>query len=221
MRRELRVVKRIPGSLLRRITSAVYRVFCALPPFRFVSETRMSQNPRTFKIWFMQKVLGFNRHTYWPVHFTTRVNQWQNVLVGIDSSPGYEPGCYIQGLGKIRIGNYTEVARNVGIISANHDLYDHSLHRNEETVVIGDYCWIGMGAIILPGVRLGDFTVVGAGAVVTKSFPEGYVVIGGNPAKMIRELDPAACVRYTYPYEYRGYIPAARFDEWKKWRVWL
>jgi acetyltransferase-like isoleucine patch superfamily enzyme len=172
-------------------------------------------------MWFMQKVIGFNRGAYWPMHFTSRVNQWQNVLVGIDTSPGYERGCYIQGLGKVFIGDYTEVAQNVGIISANHDVNDHSRHAVSDGVCIGSYCWIGMGAIILPGVTLGDFTVVGAGSVVTKSFPEGYAVVAGNPAGVIRSLDPTTCIRYEYQHEYRGYIKAEKFQEWKRWRLWV
>ena len=51
-----------------------------------------------------------------------------------------------------------------------------------------------MNAVLLPGTTLGDHTVVGAGAVVTKSFPDGYVVIAGNPAKVIRTLNKADCV---------------------------
>ena len=46
-----------------------------------------------------------------------------------------------------------------------------------------------MNSIILPGVILGDNTVVAAGAVVTKSFPQGYIVIGGNPAKIIKVIE--------------------------------
>jgi acetyltransferase-like isoleucine patch superfamily enzyme len=49
----------------------------------------------------------------------------------------------------------------------------------------------------MPGVVLGDFTIVGAGAVVTKSFEEGYCVIAGNPAKIIRQLDKTACIAYA------------------------
>ena len=44
------------------------------------------------------------------------------------------------------------------------------------------------GVIILPGVTIADNTVVAAGAVVTKSFPAGSI-IGGNPAKVIKNID--------------------------------
>ncbi|MDT4068951.1 type 8 capsular polysaccharide synthesis protein Cap8J, partial [Staphylococcus aureus] len=57
-----------------------------------------------------------------------------------------------------------------------------------EDVKIGNYSWIGMNSVILPGVELGEHTIVGAGSVVTKSFPEGNVVIGGNPAKIIKKI---------------------------------
>ena len=92
------------------------------------------------------------------------------------------------GLGRIIIGKNVWVAPNVGIIATNHDLIDPSKHQPPEMVIIGNNCWLGMNSIILPGVILGDHTVVGAGFVVTKSFPEGYVVIAGNPAKVIKKL---------------------------------
>lgn len=221
----VRRVLRLPFRLLRvawqSLCRALYELACAIPYFRFVRESRQSQSPRNFSYWFMQKVIGFNRGAYWPVHFTSRVNQWQNVLVGVDTSPGYEPGCYIQGLGRVYIGDYTEIAQNVGIISANHDPRDHSCHDTSRVLRIGSYCWIGMGAIILPGVELGDFTVVGAGSVVTKPFPEGYAVIAGNPARLVKRLEPDRCVRYKLDHEYRGFIPAERFDHWKKFRLWV
>lgn len=55
-------------------------------------------------------------------------------------------------------------------------------------ITIGDNAWFGGGGTILPGVTLGDNVVVGAGAVVTKSFGDN-VVLGGNPAKIIKMLD--------------------------------
>lgn len=54
-------------------------------------------------------------------------------------------------------------------------------------ITIGNNVWIGGSAIVVPGVTLGDNVVVAAGAVVTKSFPDN-VVIGGNPARVIKEI---------------------------------
>lgn len=51
-------------------------------------------------------------------------------------------------------------------------------------VTIGDDCWFGGGAIIMPGVIIGERCVIGSGAVVTKNIPSGAIV-AGNPAKLI------------------------------------
>ena len=80
------------------------------------------------------------------------------------------------------------IAKNVGIITSNHDLYDLNEHQPGKDVVLGERCWVGMNSVILPGVTLGDHTIVGAGSVVTKSFPDGNCVIAGNPAKILRRL---------------------------------
>jgi len=185
-----------------------------LPWFRFDRETRDTQTPATIEAWLFQYVLGRNRGPYWPVHPSSMVVGWRNILIGVETSPGLMPGCYIQGLGVIQIGDYTQIASNVGIISANHDPCDNRKHVLER-VEIGAYCWIGMGAIILPGVRLGDFTVVGANSVVTKGFPEGHCVIAGNPAKKIRDLAPDACQRHTSTHEYYGFIRRDRFPAFR------
>lgn len=66
---------------------------------------------------------------------------------------------------------------------------DLNSHDEPKDVNFGKYCWIGMNAIILPGVTLGNCTIVGAGSVVTKSFIQGNCVIAGNPAKLIRNLN--------------------------------
>jgi len=187
-----------------------------LPPLRPIYETRDTQTPITVGIWFWQRVLGYNRHAYWPVHFTSIISgSEQNVYCGIETCPGYSPGCYIQSKGKIYIGDYTQIAPNVGIISANHDLHDNRIHIPSE-VRIGAYCWIGMNAMILPGVTLGDFTIVGAGAVVTKSFEAGHCVLAGNPARVVRSLDPALCVRHRSTFEYNGYIKHADFEAFRR-----
>jgi acetyltransferase-like isoleucine patch superfamily enzyme len=186
-----------------------------VPLTRPIYETRETETPVTISMWFWQKVLGFNGRAYWPVHFTSTVRGVQNIYAGIATCPGLSPGCYIQGFGKIHIGDYTQIGPNVGIISSNHNPYDNRQHLEAKPIRIGEYCWIGMGAIILPGVTLGDFTIVGAGAIVTKSFSEGYCVIAGNPAKLIRQLDGARCVRYHHPHEYYGYIKKRDFPAYR------
>lgn len=97
-------------------------------------------------------------------------------------------GCYFQGFENITIGKNVWIAQNVGIITANHDLVNPDLHTDGKPVSIGDRCWIGMNAVVLPGVVLGENTIVGDGSVVTKSFEEGHCVVVGNPARMIKKL---------------------------------
>lgn len=125
------------------------------------------------------------------MHHTSTVIHPEKIKRGINVFPGDSPGNYIQAKNGIEIGDYTNIGPNVGIISANHGFFDNSQHSNAQPIIIGKHCWIGMGAVILPEVELGDYTIVGANAVVTKSFKEGNCIIAGNPAKVIRYLDPA------------------------------
>ncbi len=106
--------------------------------------------------------------------------------------------------------DYNQIAPNVSIISGNHDLYDTRIKINKE-VYIGNYCWLGAGVIVLPGVVLGDFTIVAAGSIVTKSFPGGYCVIGGNTAKELRKLEKEKCIRYEVANRFYGYLSEKQF----------
>jgi len=166
-------------------------------------------------MFYKQKVIGLNEHVYWPVHETSTVINYKNVLCGIETCPGYSPGNYIQAMGKIKIGDYTQIAPNVGIITGNHELTDNRKHVVKD-IDIGKYCWLGMGAIILPGVFLGDYTIVAAGSVVTKSFKEGYCVIGGNPAKIIKTILASDCKLHKSEFEYNGYIKNDQFELFSK-----
>lgn len=184
------------------------------PKYSFFTETIYSSNPITFKIWFVQKILGFNKKAYWPMNPSSKVVGVENIIAGIDTNPGINPGCYIQGSGQLFIGDYTRIGPNCGILSGNHDLYNHKILTKSITR-IGCYSWIGMNSIILPGIELGDFTKVAAGSVVTKSFPEGYCVIGGNPAKLIKQLEPEKCIAHKNIIEYNGYIKNKNFQSFR------
>lgn len=191
-----------------------------IPSFRFIYETDDYQNRVNFEFWFRQKVLnwGGNRKAYWPVHWTSKVYDVENILVGIDAYPGVMGGCYITGRGGLTIGDYTQIAPNVVIVTANHDIYDSRQHICAP-VKIGKYCWIGAGAKIMPGVELGDWTIVGAGAVVTRSFPDGYCVIGGVPARKIKDLEKEKCIAFHCRREYNGYIPSDKFTGFRRKRL--
>lgn len=176
-----------------------------IPFVRDIFRTAGTACPITMRILILQKLLGFNRHAYWPVHPASVVGNPRSIRVGIGTSPGLAPGCYLQAINGIEIGDYSILAPNVGLISANHDPYDITRHIKTTPIRIGNFCWIGMNAVILPGVELGDHTIVAAGAVVSRSFPEGYCILAGVPAKIIKKLAPESIVETRNAYEYIGY----------------
>jgi acetyltransferase-like isoleucine patch superfamily enzyme len=211
-------IKRFLGKIKRKIETYLIN---NIKYFKFIPETANQINPITFKMWFRQRILGENKNVYWPISRTSTIVKPENICIGIDTSPGYSPGCYIQGIGKIFIGDYTGIAPNVGIISANHSMLDFRIHERGE-VRVGKYCWIGMGAVILPNVILGDFTTVRAGAVVSDSFEDGYCVIGGNPAKLIMQYPKAAhhlFKRYEHENKYIGFIEENKFESFREHKL--
>jgi acetyltransferase-like isoleucine patch superfamily enzyme len=174
---------------------------------RPIYETANTGCPINHKYFFFQKVLGFNRQVPWPVHFTSIVVGEEYITIGFNTAPGASIGNYIFASpdAPIHIGNYTVIASNVCVGSFNHDIYNISQYTTKGGIHIGDYCWIAANAVVLSGVTLGDHTVVAAGAVVNRSFPDGCCVLAGNPAKVVKHLDPTKVVRFSHPYRYIGY----------------
>ena len=90
----------------------------------------------------------------------------------------------------IYVGDYTLFGPNVVVATAGHpidpELRARGLQYNA-SVRIGRNCWIGAGALIMPGVTIGDNTVIGAGSVVTRDIPAGVVAVG-NPCRVMREI---------------------------------
>ena len=109
------------------------------------------------------------------------------------------------------IGKFVNIAAAVRINATKHPTWRATLHhftyraadywpdgdmetdffawRRANRVTIGHDVWIGHGATILPGVTVGNGAVIGAGAVVSKDV-EPYTIVGGVPAKLIRERFP-------------------------------
>ncbi|WP_260583185.1 acyltransferase [Sphingopyxis sp. PET50] len=185
------------------------------PAWRVQRETVGYAVSPTIVHWFDQFVFSEADRAYWPVDRTSKIVNWRNIRVGIDSAPGFMPNCYIQGIGLIDIGDYVWIAPGVHIISANHDIHDHRQH-SPTKVTIGRHSWLGGGAKVMPGVELGPFTIVAAGAVVTRSFPEGYQILAGVPAKPVRRIEREQCVDYSREHRYHGYIPVEDFPEFSR-----
>ena len=98
--------------------------------------------------------------------------------------------CMILNETDVRIGRHALLGPQVGIYTAIHPFDPAARACGAESarpVSIGNHCWIGGHATILPGVTLGNNVIVGAGAVVTRSFGDN-LVIAGNPAKVVRPL---------------------------------
>ena len=92
----------------------------------------------------------------------------------------------------IYVGDCTMFGPNVTLATAGHpilaDLRVHGYQYNAP-ICIGKNCWLGAGAIVMPGVTIGDNVVIGAGSIVTKDVPP-YAVVGGVPARVIRYRFP-------------------------------
>lgn len=90
----------------------------------------------------------------------------------------------------IYVGDYTMLGPNVVIATAAHPILPElreKAYQYNIPVHIGKNCWIGAGALIMPGVTIGDNTVIGAGSVVTKDIPSNVVAVG-NPCRVLREI---------------------------------
>lgn len=90
----------------------------------------------------------------------------------------------------IYVGDNTMFGPNVTVATAGHPILPElraKAYQFNMPVHIGKNCWIGAGAVIVPGVRIGDNTVIGAGSIVTKDIPANVVAVG-NPCRVLREI---------------------------------
>ena len=88
--------------------------------------------------------------------------------------------------GGITIEDGVMIGPQVTLLTTNHDFDDHNVLICKP-VHIGKNAWIGARATILPGVTVGENSIVAGGAVVTKDV-EANVIVGGNPAKVLKRL---------------------------------
>lgn len=121
-----------------------------------------------------------------------RVDYGYNLTFGNNLQANFD--CVFLDCAPITIGENCLMAPGVHIYAATHPVDAKYRQDNDEyyelayPVKIGDNVWIGGKAIICPGVTIGDNVTIGAGAVVVKDVPSN-VVVAGNPAKIIRDMN--------------------------------
>ncbi|CAG8528751.1 acetyltransferase [Rhizophagus irregularis] len=99
--------------------------------------------------------------------------------------------CTILDCNKVEIGDRVLFGPNVSLYPVSHPIQPEERVNGPELafpIKIGNDVWIGGGVTICPGITIGDGVTVGAGSVVTKDVPP-YVVVAGNPAKIIKHLE--------------------------------
>lgn len=122
------------------------------------------------------------------------IRGWTKIALG--SNVSIHRNCYVDGTGGILIGSNVSIAHATTIMSSDHSYADKErpIKYNptiESPVSIEDDVWVGCGCRILAGVKIGKRTVVAAGAVVTRSVAGG-VIVGGVPAREIKQLESAS-----------------------------
>jgi acetyltransferase-like isoleucine patch superfamily enzyme len=120
---------------------------------------------------------------------TIETGEGGEISIGEDTH--IQPGCRLSAyMGSIRIGRRVEMAPNCAFFPYNHGIVRHIPIRDQRLVtkgdiVIEDDAWLGVGVIVLDGVRIGKGAVVGAGSVVTGDIAENGVAVG-NPARLVK-----------------------------------
>jgi acetyltransferase-like isoleucine patch superfamily enzyme len=115
----------------------------------------------------------------------------------------------VKGGGPVEIGSHVHFAADVVFITTNHNFdqpaslpYDAT--RIDKPIVVGDCVWFGERVTVIPGVTIGEGAVIAAGSVVTRDVP-ALAVVGGAPAKVIRERDRAAYEKLRQEGSYLGW----------------
>jgi len=124
------------------------------------------------------------------------------------------PGVRVSAASEIIIGDSVMLAQGAFITDSDwHGVYDRSQSGGQSVPVrIGRNAWIGDSAIVAKGVTIGDNSIIGAGAVVIRDIPPN-VIAAGNPALVVKELDPGRPIRTRQDWMADPQTLAAQFAE--------
>lgn len=121
--------------------------------------------------------------------YVTINNGMGDVLIGNRSFIGISTVL----IGPLHIGNNVIIAQNVVFSGLNHGYQDINIPITDQpctsaNIVVEDDVWIGANSVITAGVSIGKHAVIAGGSVVTKNVPS-YSVVGGNPARVLKQYN--------------------------------
>jgi acetyltransferase-like isoleucine patch superfamily enzyme len=132
---------------------------------------------------------GSNLHVFGDINIIYP----ENVCIGDNCSMNHN--AYINAFNPIHIGNDVTISAGAKLMSTGIDYLSWASGEKKhldssQDIYIGDHVWIGANAMILGGVSItGKYVVVAAGAVVTNDITKDYCVVGGCPAKIIKNYE--------------------------------
>ena len=146
----------------------------------------------SFRSWFMLSIKYRYVQSYGFLRLPYNTEIWSpHKLISFGNNVSFGSHCQIQC--DLIVGNNVLIASRVSFIGKDDHLFNipgttiwESGRGDKFKTIVGNDVWIGHGAIIVAGVKIGDGAIVAAGSVVTKDIPS-CVIVGGNPAKFIKE----------------------------------
>lgn len=179
----------LPALLIRRIFSGIFDFYLFLGTLTGFLPSHLIRGLLYRTVFGIR--IGWQTHIHMGLRF---YNPWN---IKIDRNTVIGDGVFLDGRHDLIIGSNVSIASEVMIYNSQHDLDSQDFHAIEAPVVIEDYVFIGPRAIIIPGITIGRGAGVAAGAVVTHDVP-AYHIVGGVPAKFIRERSKNLHYRLSY-----------------------
>lgn len=132
---------------------------------------------------FLLKSFGAKVHKTSVVYSSVRIYQPWNLEMHEHSCLAPEVDCY--NVGKIVIGAHATVSQKTYLCAASHNIYSRKHELIYKPIIIKNQAWVGAESFIGMGVIIGEGAVVGARSAVFRNV-EPWTIVGGNPAKFIK-----------------------------------
>ena len=139
-----------------------------------------------FQLWRNLLLRLFGARTWYQAQYFPSAKIWAPWNLRTGRSVAIDENVDIYNVAPITMGHRVSIIRRAFLCTASHDISDVGRPLTTAPIKIGSGVWIGAEAYIGPGVTIGDGAVIAARAVVVKDVP-AWTVVGGNPARVIKE----------------------------------